>query len=160
MSRLYQLLMPQGQKKSIKSQESNLGLLKLLLMKTQFRLLIFAFLIALISAVFRDSLYSTLKRASALPAIFRDIPFSSLKALHIPVKSDNMSVLRAIRKSFVAIEQSEGAGARVRRSIGGMNMRNFSPFLLLDHFSTTSLAGFPDHPHRGQGKCRFFPLSD
>lgn len=63
-----------------------------------------------------------------------------------------MGVLREIRKTFLAIEQSEGAGARVRRAIGGMQQRNFSPFLLLDHFSTTSLAGFPDHPHRGQGK--------
>jgi redox-sensitive bicupin YhaK (pirin superfamily) len=122
-------------------------------MKAQFGLLIFTFLIALISVIFRDTLYSTLKRASALPAVVREIPFSPLKAPHIPVKSDNMSVLRAIRKTFVAIEQSEGAGARVRRSIGGMHLRNFTPFLMLDHFSTTSLAGFPDHPHRGQGKC-------
>ncbi|KAF2653688.1 RmlC-like cupin [Lophiostoma macrostomum CBS 122681] len=57
---------------------------------------------------------------------------------------------RKIQKSFLAIEQSEGAGARVRRSIGTPQLRNFSPFLMLDHFSIPPGAGFPDHPHRGQ----------
>ncbi|KAF4631203.1 hypothetical protein G7Y89_g6919 [Cudoniella acicularis] len=61
-----------------------------------------------------------------------------------------MTTPRAIRKVFLAIEQNEGAGARVRRSIGGPQLRELSPFLMLDHFSSTSLAGFPDHPHRGQ----------
>ncbi|KAG9258117.1 RmlC-like cupin domain-containing protein [Emericellopsis atlantica] len=61
-----------------------------------------------------------------------------------------MSVQRAIKKNFLAVEQDEGAGARVRRSIGTPNLRNFSPFLMLDHFSIKPGAGFPDHPHRGQ----------
>ncbi|KAJ9149968.1 Pirin [Pleurostoma richardsiae] len=61
-----------------------------------------------------------------------------------------MSVPRAIRKAFLAVEQAEGAGARVRRSIGTPQLRNFSPFLMLDHFSVKPGAGFPDHPHRGQ----------
>ncbi|KAK2592990.1 RNA pol II transcription cofactor [Conoideocrella luteorostrata] len=61
-----------------------------------------------------------------------------------------MSTPRNIRKAFLAVEQSEGAGARVRRSIGTANLRNFSPFLMLDHFSIDPGAGFPDHPHRGQ----------
>ncbi|KAI1193194.1 RmlC-like cupin domain-containing protein [Nemania serpens] len=64
--------------------------------------------------------------------------------------ADKMSVPRAIRKVFLAVEQSEGAGARVRRSIGTPQLRNFSPFLMLDHFSIKPGAGFPDHPHRGQ----------
>ncbi|KAI0479339.1 RmlC-like cupin domain-containing protein [Xylariaceae sp. FL0804] len=62
----------------------------------------------------------------------------------------NMSVSRAISKVFLAVEQAEGAGARVRRSIGTPQLRNFSPFLMLDHFSIKPGAGFPDHPHRGQ----------
>ncbi|RYP80674.1 hypothetical protein DL769_002356 [Monosporascus sp. CRB-8-3] len=62
----------------------------------------------------------------------------------------NMSVPRAISKVFLAVEQAEGAGARVRRSIGTPQLRNFSPFLMLDHFSVKPGAGFPDHPHRGQ----------
>ncbi|EJT71560.1 pirin [Gaeumannomyces tritici R3-111a-1] len=62
----------------------------------------------------------------------------------------DMSVPRAIRKVFLAVEQAEGAGARVRRSVGTPALRNFSPFLMLDHFSIKPGAGFPDHPHRGQ----------
>jgi hypothetical protein len=38
----------------------------------------------------------------------------------------NMSIPRAIRKSFLAVSQSEGAGAKVRRSIGTPQLRNFS----------------------------------
>ncbi|KAM7193377.1 RmlC-like cupin domain containing protein [Naviculisporaceae sp. PSN 640] len=60
------------------------------------------------------------------------------------------SIPRAIQKIFLAVEQAEGAGARVRRSIGTPQLRNFSPFLMLDHFSIRPGAGFPDHPHRGQ----------
>ncbi|KAK9243544.1 RmlC-like cupin domain-containing protein [Lipomyces tetrasporus] len=57
---------------------------------------------------------------------------------------------RTISKLFLAIEQSEGVGARVRRSVGTARLRNFSPFLMLDHFFISGKAGFPDHPHRGQ----------
>jgi len=57
---------------------------------------------------------------------------------------------RAIKKVFEAREQAEGAGATVRRSIGTPQLRNFSPFLMLDHFNVAVGAGFPDHPHRGQ----------
>lgn len=65
--------------------------------------------------------------------------------------TDNtMAVARGIRMAFQAIEQAEGAGARVRRSIGTAKLRNFSPFLMLDHFTIGKGAGFPDHPHRGQ----------
>ncbi|KAG9240565.1 RmlC-like cupin domain-containing protein [Calycina marina] len=61
-----------------------------------------------------------------------------------------MTVSRAIAKVFLAIEQSEGAGARVRRSIGTPQLKKFSPFLMLDHFTSSPGSGFPDHPHRGQ----------
>ncbi|KAF5101127.1 hypothetical protein DV451_002313 [Geotrichum candidum] len=57
---------------------------------------------------------------------------------------------RAISKIATAFEQSEGVGARVRRSIGTATVRNFTPFLMLDHFKVSPDAGFPDHPHRGQ----------
>jgi hypothetical protein len=68
-----------------------------------------------------------------------------------PSKPKSMTS-RAINKVFLALEQGEGAGARVRRAMPSMHLPNFSPFLLLDHFSSSSPAGFPDHPHRGQGK--------
>jgi quercetin 2,3-dioxygenase len=65
-------------------------------------------------------------------------------------KSDDMAIPRAIRQSFLAIEQAEGAGARVRRSIGVPKLRNLTPFLMLDHFKIPPSAGFPDHPHKHQ----------
>lgn len=47
----------------------------------------------------------------------------------------------------------EGAGVTVYRTIGTPVLRNYDPFLLLDHISSDNpedyLAGFPSHPHRG-----------
>ncbi|EAU88583.1 pirin domain-containing protein [Coprinopsis cinerea okayama7 len=64
-------------------------------------------------------------------------------------------ISRSVVKKVFAIEQSEGAGARVRRSIGSMNLRNLTPFLMLDHFHVGNGAGFPDHPHRGQATVTY-----
>ncbi|KAI9297367.1 hypothetical protein K502DRAFT_323344 [Neoconidiobolus thromboides FSU 785] len=58
-------------------------------------------------------------------------------------------VLRKVVQEVVSIEQPEGAGATVRRSIGTYNLRNLDPFLMLDEFKVQFPAGFPDHPHRG-----------
>ena len=61
--------------------------------------------------------------------------------------------LRTISQRIGAIEVSEGAGVKLRRSIGLPALRHLDPFLMLDHFSSDDpddyLAGFPDHPHRG-----------
>ncbi|KAI8597471.1 RmlC-like cupin domain-containing protein, partial [Dissophora ornata] len=56
---------------------------------------------------------------------------------------------RSIVKSVLSREQSEGVGARVRRSIGRPELRNHDPFLMLDEFNVDKNGGFPDHPHRG-----------
>lgn len=64
-------------------------------------------------------------------------------------------VSRNVVKKVFAVETSEGAGARVRRSIGSMNLRNLTPFLMLDHFHVSEGAGFPDHPHRGQATVTY-----
>ncbi|GLU23864.1 hypothetical protein SLE2022_398400 [Rubroshorea leprosula] len=56
---------------------------------------------------------------------------------------------RVVVRKFLARPQHEGAGAVVRRSIGRFELRYFDPFLVLDEFSLTAPAGFPDHPHRG-----------
>lgn len=61
-----------------------------------------------------------------------------------------MSSLRTIKAIIPGIEQAEGVGATVRRSIGTMKMRNFTPFLMFDHFSSNGVGGFPEHPHLGQ----------
>lgn len=55
---------------------------------------------------------------------------------------------RGLQK-YLSREQSEGAGARVRRSIGRPELQNLDPFLMLDEFKVPLPAGFPDHPHRG-----------
>ena len=56
---------------------------------------------------------------------------------------------RGVVKTILSVEQSEGMGARVRRSIGRPELKNFDPFLMLDEFKVAVPAGFPDHPHRG-----------
>ncbi|KAM0744415.1 hypothetical protein ACQRIT_001729 [Beauveria bassiana] len=71
-------------------------------------------------------------------------------AVAMTAANASAAIPRTIRKAFLAREQSEGQGARVRRSIGTPALRNFTPFLMLDHFSIKPGAGFPDHPHRGQ----------
>jgi redox-sensitive bicupin YhaK (pirin superfamily) len=47
----------------------------------------------------------------------------------------------------------EGAGVRLKRSIGTRTLDYLDPFLLLDHFASNDPAdyeaGFPLHPHRG-----------
>jgi redox-sensitive bicupin YhaK (pirin superfamily) len=59
------------------------------------------------------------------------------------------SVARVVR----ARDTSDGAGVRLRRSLGSHELSELDPFLLLDEFRSDDpndyLAGFPDHPHRG-----------
>ncbi len=47
----------------------------------------------------------------------------------------------------------EGAGVKLRRSIGSARFDHLDPFLLLDHFGSNNPEdyerGFPMHPHRG-----------
>ncbi|KIM29115.1 hypothetical protein M408DRAFT_329121 [Serendipita vermifera MAFF 305830] len=65
------------------------------------------------------------------------------------------SISRSVIKKVYAVETSESVGATVRRSIGGMSLRNLSPFLMLDHFDLAKGGGFPDHPHRGQATVTY-----
>ncbi|KAF2009894.1 pirin-like protein-like protein Prn3 [Aaosphaeria arxii CBS 175.79] len=92
----------------------------------------------------QNNITQTMSSNAATPTTFRGLPVIP------PNETLTVQSPRKIQKSFLAIEQSEGAGARVRRSIGTPQLRNFSPFLMLDHFSIPPGAGFPDHPHRGQ----------
>uniref|UniRef100_A0A4W5LPI1 Pirin N-terminal domain-containing protein n=1 Tax=Hucho hucho TaxID=62062 RepID=A0A4W5LPI1_9TELE len=57
--------------------------------------------------------------------------------------------IRRVVKTVLSVEQVEGVGAHVRRSIGRKELINLDPFLMLDEFKVTKPAGFPDHPHRG-----------
>lgn len=61
--------------------------------------------------------------------------------------------LKQVTRSIPAVATSEGAGVTVHRTIGTPSLRNYDPFMLLDHFSSDNpndyIAGFPSHPHRG-----------
>ena len=61
--------------------------------------------------------------------------------------------LRTVARILPAINTSDGAGVRLRRSIGSGEDTRLDPFLMLDEFSSDNpgdyIAGFPSHPHRG-----------
>ncbi|VAH96950.1 unnamed protein product [Triticum turgidum subsp. durum] len=78
------------------------------------------------------------------PAIMSSSSSSAAAAASVPFQSP-----RKVVKKVLSLSQSEGQGATVRRSIGGHEVRNLDPFLLLDEFSVSKPGGFPDHPHRG-----------
>jgi redox-sensitive bicupin YhaK (pirin superfamily) len=48
---------------------------------------------------------------------------------------------------------SDGAGVKLRRSLGSAQFQRLDPFLMLDEFRSDDpkdyIAGFPSHPHRG-----------
>ena len=58
-----------------------------------------------------------------------------------------------IKKIIPAIETSDGAGVKLKRSIGTPEADYIDPFLMLDEFGSDNkddyIAGFPPHPHRG-----------
>ena len=64
-----------------------------------------------------------------------------------------MTVSASPSRLIPAVKVPEGAGVIVHRTIGTPTLRNYDPFLLLDHFSSDDpdeyIAGFPSHPHRG-----------
>ena len=57
-----------------------------------------------------------------------------------------------IQKIIKPINSSDGAGVKLKRSIG-VEPNYFDPFLMLDEFGSENsedyIAGFPPHPHRG-----------
>jgi quercetin 2,3-dioxygenase len=64
--------------------------------------------------------------------------------------------MKSPRKIDTIIEPEpviEGAGVRLKRSVGTERLDYLDPFLLLDHFASSDprdyKAGFPLHPHRG-----------
>lgn len=61
--------------------------------------------------------------------------------------------LRSIKQIIPALETSDGAGVRIKRSLGQHQNVRLDPFLMLDEFGSDQprdyIAGFPSHPHRG-----------
>lgn len=60
---------------------------------------------------------------------------------------------RTIRQLITAMPTSDGAGVKLKRSLGQNQGARLDPFLMLDEFFSDNpddyLAGFPSHPHRG-----------
>jgi len=63
------------------------------------------------------------------------------------------ATLRTVAHVIPSIATSDGAGVKLRRSIGSQRGLYLDPFLMLDEFGTDNpgdyIAGFPPHPHRG-----------
>ncbi len=60
---------------------------------------------------------------------------------------------RKLQAVIESVAASDGAGVKLRRSLGSRPNLHFDPFLMLDEFFSDDpddyLAGFPSHPHRG-----------
>lgn len=60
---------------------------------------------------------------------------------------------RILQRIIDAVATSDGAGVKLRRSLGRGPGTRLDPFLMLDEFSSENpddyVAGFPAHPHRG-----------
>ncbi|TNF00290.1 MAG: pirin family protein [Gammaproteobacteria bacterium] len=60
---------------------------------------------------------------------------------------------RMLKQVIPGAETSDGAGVRIKRSLGQNPSVRLDPFLMLDEFGSESaedyIAGFPSHPHRG-----------
>jgi len=60
---------------------------------------------------------------------------------------------RRLQQVIASIPASDGAGVKLRRSLGSSPSARHDPFLMLDEFFSDDpsdyLAGFPAHPHRG-----------
>lgn len=60
---------------------------------------------------------------------------------------------RTLSRVIPGLATSDGAGVKLRRSIGAAPGARLDPFLMLDEFGTDNpddyIAGFPPHPHRG-----------
>lgn len=60
---------------------------------------------------------------------------------------------RTLQRIIASVVTSDGAGVKLRRSLGSAQALRLDPFLMLDEFYSDNpddyLAGFPPHPHRG-----------
>src|SRR5499426_2990442 len=60
---------------------------------------------------------------------------------------------RTLQQIIESVPASDGAGVKLRRSLGRGDRQRVDPFLMLDEFSSENpddyVAGFPAHPHRG-----------
>ncbi len=66
---------------------------------------------------------------------------------------DTTVTSRTLQRVIQSMATSDGAGVKLRRSLGQGQGARLDPFLMLDEFSSDNpgdyIAGFPAHPHRG-----------
>ena len=67
--------------------------------------------------------------------------------------SNTTAGARQVARTVRGHATSDGAGVKLTRVIGQMDLEMLDPFLLLDEFRSDSaddyIGGFPEHPHRG-----------
>lgn len=60
---------------------------------------------------------------------------------------------RSLQRIIPSVATADGAGVKLRRSLGSSQFARLDPFLMLDEFYSDNpddyIAGFPAHPHRG-----------
>jgi redox-sensitive bicupin YhaK (pirin superfamily) len=63
------------------------------------------------------------------------------------------TITRTLQGIVPSVPTTDGAGVKLRRSLGQSQQLRLDPFLMLDEFSSDNpndyIAGFPSHPHRG-----------
>jgi hypothetical protein len=91
---------------------------------------------------------AAINRANSLGGLFSFRFIRNIKSMSSSTSQDFVS--RPVIKKVFAKLQKEGDGAVVRRGISRSEQKLLDPFLMLDEFSVSPPAGFPDHPHRGQ----------
>lgn len=75
--------------------------------------------------------------------------------IHSGVKKERvkMAQRRTVNKIITGQNAVDGAGVRLVRVFGNLDVKDFDPFLMLDAFDSTDpkdyIKGFPWHPHRG-----------
>jgi redox-sensitive bicupin YhaK (pirin superfamily) len=82
----------------------------------------------------------------------QDVPLATTDKAGIQPPETTMTI-RTLQQTIQSVPTSDGAGVRLRRSLGRTQTLRLDPFLMLDEFSSQNpddyVAGFPSHPHRG-----------
>jgi quercetin 2,3-dioxygenase len=79
--------------------------------------------------------------------------FSVVKGFNVITPTRRYNMQRELERIISGQTTSDGAGVKIKRSIGQHQQARVDPFLMLDEFGSESandyIAGFPPHPHRG-----------